>query len=57
MKTQNKNTQAFSVTINRFENNHYIISFTDITQTMLNHIELEDKTIHYKLTKALNREY
>ena len=57
MKTQNKNTQAFAVNINKFENNYYILSFTDITQTMLNNMELEDKTIHDKLTKALNREY
>lgn len=48
---------AFSVTINKFDNNYMIMNFTDISQTMLNYIELEEKTIHDKLTKALNREY
>jgi len=51
------NLHAFAVTVNKFEDNLYILSFTDITQTMLNHIELEDKTIHDKLTSAYNREY
>jgi len=51
------NIHAFAVTINRFEDNYFILSFTDITQTMLNHIQLEDKTIHDKLTNAYNREY
>ncbi len=48
---------AFSVTINQFEENLQIISFTDISQTMLINIELEEKTIHDKLTNAYNREY
>ncbi|QKF82185.1 diguanylate cyclase [Halarcobacter ebronensis] len=48
---------AFAVTVNKFEDGYYILTFTDITQTMLKHIELEDKTIHDKLTNALNREY
>ncbi|XOB60849.1 diguanylate cyclase [Campylobacterota bacterium DY0563] len=51
------NLHAFAVTVNKFEDNLYILSFTDITQTMLNHIELEDKTVHDKLTSAYNREY
>ncbi|WP_320034149.1 diguanylate cyclase [Halarcobacter sp.] len=51
------NLHAFAVTVNKFEEDLYILSFTDITQTMLNHIELEDKTIHDKLTNAYNREY
>ena len=48
---------AFSVTINHFEDNLQIVSFTDISQTMLEHIKLEEKTVHDKLTGALNREY
>ena len=48
---------AFSVTVNKFDENLQIVSFTDITQTMLNHIRLEEKTIHDKLTGAYNREY
>jgi diguanylate cyclase (GGDEF)-like protein len=57
MLSQNFNIHAFSVTVNRFDDNFMIMSFTDISQTMLNYIELEEKTIHDKLTNALNREY
>ena len=48
---------AFSVHINKFEANTLIVSFTDISETMLNQIELENKTLHDKLTGAYNREY
>ena len=48
---------AFSVHINKFEGDILIVSFTDISATMLNQIELENKTIHDKLTGAYNREY
>lgn len=51
------NLYAFAVTVNKFEDNYYILSFTNITQTMLNHIKLENKTIRDKLTNAFNREY
>ncbi|RXK03318.1 sensor domain-containing diguanylate cyclase [Halarcobacter bivalviorum] len=49
--------KAFSVTINSFENNHFIVTFTDITETILINQELQQKTIHDKLTNAYNREY
>lgn len=48
---------AFSIAINRFDKTTLIVSFTDISQTMLEHIKLEEKTIHDKLTGAYNREY
>jgi len=48
---------AFSVTINQFNSKSLIVSFTDISQTMLEHIKLQEKTIHDKLTGAFNREY
>ena len=48
---------AFSVNISRFDPTTLIVSFTNISQTMLAHIELEEKTIHDKLTGAYNREY
>jgi len=51
------NLHAFSITINSYEDNLSIISFTDISQTMLLNIELEEKTIHDKLTNAYNREF
>ena len=48
---------AFSVNVNKFEETTLIVSFTDMSETMLNQIELESKTIHDKLTGAYNREY
>ncbi len=48
---------AFSVTINKFDDDFMILTFTDISQTILNYIELEEKTIRDKLTGAFNREY
>lgn len=48
---------AFSITINKFDENVLIVSLTDISQTILENIKLEEKTIHDKLTNAYNREY
>lgn len=49
--------RAFSVNLNTFDKEILIVSFTDISQTMINQIELENKTTHDKLTGAYNREY
>ena len=49
--------QVFSVTINKFDKTTFIVSFTNITQSYLCNIELQDKTIKDKLTNAYNREY
>jgi PAS domain S-box-containing protein len=51
------NICAFSVNSNRFDEDLYLISFTDISETVLEQIKLEEKTIHDKLTGAYNREY
>lgn len=48
---------TFSISINDYDENLYIISFADISQTMLDNISLENKVIHDKLTGAFNREY
>lgn len=48
---------VFSVNITRYEKNQYIINFADISDTILNQIELEKKVQHDKLTGAFNREY
>jgi len=48
---------AFSVNTTKFDENTYLISFTDISQTMINQIKLEEKTIHDKLTGVYNREF
>ncbi|NVJ52859.1 MAG: diguanylate cyclase [Campylobacteraceae bacterium] len=53
----NGRKKSFSVTINSFENPLCIVSFTDITETILMNQELQQKTIHDKLTSAYNREY
>lgn len=48
---------AFSMSLNRFGEESTIISFADVSQTILNNIKLENKIIHDKLTGAYNREY
>lgn len=48
---------AFSISVSDFDNKNYIISFSDISQTMIEKIELEEKTTRDKLTGAFNREY
>jgi len=48
---------AFSIAVNRFDEKLLIVSLTDISQTMVEHIQLEEKTIHDKLTGAYNREF
>ena len=50
-------SHAFSVSINKFEDDSYIISFTDISQTIIESNSLRRKATHDKLTGALNREY
>lgn len=57
MLSSKATVHEFSVNINRYEENKYIITFTDISDTILNQIALEDKIIHDKLTGAFNREY
>ena len=57
IKGINGTTHAFSVTINKFEDAIYIVSFTDISDTMLENIQLEEKTLRDKLTNAYNREF
>jgi diguanylate cyclase (GGDEF)-like protein len=48
---------AFSVSINKFDDNFMVVSFSNISQTMLENIELQEKIIRDKLTNAFNREY
>ncbi|MGB5868223.1 MAG: diguanylate cyclase [Arcobacteraceae bacterium] len=48
---------VFSVTINKFEKDLWIVSFSDISETIQEQIKLEEKTTHDKLTGAYNREY
>lgn len=48
---------AFSLSINEFDDKFFIVGLTDISQTILNKIILENKVIHDPLTGAYNREY
>jgi len=48
---------AFSVNIKKYGQDQYIVTFTDISDTILNQIKLENKIVHDKLTNAFNREY
>lgn len=50
-------TKAFNVSIVELEDEQYLISLTDISDTILKQIQLEDKSTHDKLTGAFNREY
>lgn len=49
--------KVFNVSVVELEENKYLISLTDITDTILKQIQLENKTNHDKLTGAYNREY
>ncbi|MCT7614215.1 PAS domain S-box protein [Aliarcobacter butzleri] len=48
---------AFSVSVNIFDEEEMIVSFTDISETILKNISLEEKIIRDKLTNAYNREF
>ena len=52
-----KTTKVFNVSIVELEEEQYLISLTDISDTILKQIQLEDKSTHDKLTGAFNREY
>lgn len=51
------NICAFSVNSNKFDDDLYLLSFTDISETVINQIKLEEKSIRDKLTGAYNREF
>ncbi len=50
-------TKVFNVSIVELEDEQYLISLTDISDTILKQIQLENKSTHDKLTGAYNREY
>ncbi len=57
MENKNSIIHIFSVHVNNFEKNLCIISFTDISETMIEQQKLEEKVNLDKLTNAFNREY
>jgi len=57
MLSEDFKIHAFSVSISKFDDNFIIMSFTDISETMLEYIQLQEKIILDTLTSAFNREY
>lgn len=53
----NLRTYLFSISINNYDESTSIVSFTDISQTMIEQLLLEKKIVHDNLTKAYNREF
>ncbi len=47
----------FAVSVNTFDEKLKIVSFSDISQTMDDYMQLEEKSLHDHLTNAYNREY
>ncbi|MDD5157594.1 GGDEF domain-containing protein [Sulfurimonas sp.] len=56
MKDKNNKFHSFAIFINSIDNS-YIVSFSDISETMREHFSLEQKAMHDSLTNAYNREY
>jgi len=50
-------THIFSISLNEFETDNYLISFADISNTMRDQIKLIQKVTHDTLTGAFNREF
>jgi|GEM_PF-1953440 len=48
---------AFTVTLNEFNQDHYVINFSDISDSMAEKLQLQKQLIHDPLTKAFNRVY
>jgi diguanylate cyclase (GGDEF)-like protein len=57
LKGKSPKEHVFSVNINIFDENLFILSFSDITQTMSRHFLLEEKSYRDHLTNAYNREF
>ncbi|MEA3374239.1 MAG: diguanylate cyclase [Campylobacterota bacterium] len=57
MQDKDLESRAFRITVNEFDKREYIISFTDISDTVIERNKLERQVTHDKLTGALNREF
>lgn len=57
MISENLTPHAFSVSINLFEDNEYIVTFTDISDTMIEKLELTKEATVDSLTGTYNRIY
>jgi diguanylate cyclase (GGDEF)-like protein len=57
MLNKESSPHVFSISISQYDKDTKIVSFADISETMKEHIELEKKSVHDKLTGAYNREF
>ncbi len=57
LKDQHGEDHAFSVSVNDFEDNEFIITFSDISSTIRLQQALQDETLHDPLTRAKNRKF
>lgn len=57
MLNKNKKPHAFSVSINNYDPQTYIINFSDISDTMFEKLQLKQKAIKDPLTNAYNRAF
>lgn len=57
MRNKNGKLHAFSVSFNMYDPQSYVINFSDISDTMLEKLQLETKAVRDHLTNAYNRTY
>ena len=57
MKDKNLITHAFTISINKYDKDNYIINFTDISDAINEKIQLQEQVVQDQLTKAYNRVY
>lgn len=57
MVNKEMETHAFRISFNYFDDEDYIISFTDISETMVEQFSLENRLKYDNLTKAYSRDY
>ena len=57
MIDQHSNPHAFTVSINEYDSNSYIVNFTDISDSFVEKLELQNQAHYDQLTKVFNRTY
>lgn len=57
MYDKNGRLHAFSVSFNMYDPQNYVINFSDISDTMVEKLQLETKALRDHLTNAYNRNY
>lgn len=57
MLDKNSDPHAFTVSINEYDSNSYIINFTDISDSFVEKLELQNQAHYDQLTKVFNRTY